>query len=590
MKKFTLMICCLAALNVASAQYGQRLYFAPGGKLKETFTDGQYSTINLSGGLPTHVATGYYDSSGVIRSRFVRQSKTGTNVANRQYKVFGSGFELNNYSNSIAESANRCMMAGGVYGNPFYTVNGGRDILILRSNGNGSLSKAANIDLNGGFEEASGIIPSAFLASKFYSCGSRQQSGPSQAYVMKLPNTGVAVNWVRYYGVADASGVIGDTYATSIVEEPATGTVFVVGYTVDNSVPNPIETAFISKFLANGTHIYTFTYADASFANNGLMYKSIKSIPGAPGNYVIVGNYISRTTAGGVNNQPYLQTVNLAGGAPVIGFGQAYGVTTAAGTIDDAMATDVTTRLNFNTGLREYFISGKIAPFSQPNHAFILKVDQAGGVMATEVYGGTSPAAFNAIEAVGNGSAPGDGLTTFGDYFQFTGAFPGQKAYWVKPYYNLTSGCNEINALSFLMPAPLTVAIYTPVISSAFTLTVLTKAQSNCSRSLLCWSTNISSGSNLKLDEMSVDENELLIYPNPALASDLITMKFVSETETTAAIGIYDTQGVQVQTINKLVTEGDNEIQLETGQLAKGLYLLRINGSGINAQKTFVIK
>lgn len=591
MKKITLLFCCMAALNVASAQYGQRIYFAPGSKLQETFNDGKYSTINLSGGFPTYVATGEVDSSGMNkRSRFIRQSNTGANVANRQYKVFGGGFECYNYSNSIAESANRCLMTGGVFGNPGYTIAGGRDILILRSNGNGTLASANHVDLNGGFEEGNCIIPSAFATNRFYACGTRRQGGPVQAVVMKMANTGATVNWVRYYGVVATSGVIGDTYANSIVEEPGTGSVFVVGYTIDNTSTTPVESAFISKFLQNGTHVYTFTYSDGSLATGGLRYESIKPIPGSPGNYVIAGNYVARNTAGGFINDPYLQTVNLAGGVPVIGISQIYGMTTTAGTIEDAFATDVTTRLNFNTGLREYFISGAITPMFQSSQAFILKVDQTGGLMGTQIYGGTASDGFNAIDAVGNGSAVADGLTAFGYYSQFTGTSPGQKGYWVKPYYNLISGCNESTAITFLLAPTLITAPYTPVIASAFTITPVSFSQSNCSRAALCWNTTISAGSNLKVDDSQLTDNDLLIYPNPAQANDLITLKFESQAEENAVISIYDAKGVQVQTSNELLTEGENEIQLTTGELSKGLYLLRINSASRTTQKSFIIK
>ena len=568
MKKITLLFCCFAALNVASAQYGQRIYFAPGSKLTETFNDGKYSTLNLSGGFPTYMATGVCDSSGMNkRSRFVKQSNSGANIANRQYKVFGGGAELNNNCNSIAEAISRYLMAGSVFGNSTYPMSGGSDILILRGNSSGSLANANHIDLNGGFEEATCIIPSLWATNRFYNCGSRRQGGPSQAYVMRTSNTGALISWVRYYGVANASGIIGDTYATSVVEEPGTGSVFVVGYTIDNTSSTPVESVFISKFLVSGVHVYTFTYSDGSLANGGLRYESIKSIPGSPGNYVIAGNYVARNTAGGFYNDPYLQTVNLAGGAPIIALSQIYGMTTSAGAFEDAMATDVTTRLNFNTGFREYFISGSITPMFQPSRAFILKVDQTAGVMNTQIYGGTSASGFNAINAVGNGSAVNDGLTAFGFYQQFTGSSPGQKAYWVKPYYNLISGCNEFAALTFLLAPTLTVAPYTPIIASAFTVTPLTYSQSNCSNIGLCWTPSLGAGSNLKLDQPILADDEYLIYPNPAQANDLITLKFESQAEENAVISIYDAKGVQVQITSELITSGENEIQLSTGDL-----------------------
>lgn len=593
MKKLLIFLGCVTTFQLAIAQYGQRVYYAPG-KVNESFNDGNYSTINLNGGLPTYVAAGISDSSGDIHSRFTRMATGGATVANRHYYVYGAGQPMNNYVNGIAESANRCIMAGAVFANPVFPLPGGSDVLVLRSNANGALASAAAIDINNGTDIASSAIHCTFQPNRFFIAGHTRQFNLHNAFVMKIMNTGVAVNWTRAYGLVCSSGVAGDTYATSIIEEPGTGNVFVVGYTSVVSATGSCQNAFISKFLNNGTHVFTEMYSDATTSGNGIQFESIKPMAGAPGNYVIAGNLVrpAATPPNGIfQHNPFLLTVNLAGATPALGLMQAYGLSTFAGAMDDAVATDVTSRINFNTGQREFFLSGYHTVNFMPNQGFIIKADLNGVLINTTSYGSAGSDALQAIDAVGNGAGPGDGLTAFGSYHLLTGLFQTPKCYWVKPYYNLVSGCNENNLLSFMFPMALTSQLMVPTFITNSTVVPLARAQVNDAQNTLCWSVNLSSGSNLKAGDLAdAALLNLQVYPNPTTQAENLKVSLESSFDDFVTVSVYDTKGTLIYSVSEQINEGENQLQLSTQNLNTGLYLIRMQGKTIHAQKSFIVK
>lgn len=592
MKKLLLCLSCMATINLANAQYGQRVYFA-GGAVKESFNDGLYSTVNLNGGLPTYVATGISDSTGNLYTRFTRMASGGATIANRHYSVFGGGVKMNNYANAIAKSPNRCIMTGEIRANTVFPLPGFSDVLVLRTNANGNLNSAAAIDINNGLDVGKHAINSTFQPNRFFLAGNTRQNNNRNAFLMKIVNNGTVVNWTRAYNLTCSSGLASETYATSIVEEPGTGSIFVVGYTTDLNASATCDNAFISKFLNNGTHVYTIVYSDASTAGLGMRFESIKSIPGMPGNYMIVGNALRPTATppnGIFNHSPIFLTVNLAGAAPVIGLLQQYGVSTFAGALDDARATDVTTRVNFSTGMREYFISGGHTINFMPKQGFILKLDQTAGIMATMSYGNTQDDELNAIEAVGNGGFAGNGLTAYGTFMPVP-APPGPKCYWVKSYYNLVSGCHENPVLSFVMPITLNTQTFIPTFITNTSVMVLPHAQTNDLQNTQCWAVNLPGGSNLKAgvlqDAISLN---LQVYPNPTTNDQNINISLVALKDEMVTVTVYDTKGALQYTANEVVSAGTFTMQLPTQKLNSGLYLIRLEGNSIHAQKSFIIK
>ena len=585
-KLFTICFILFASL-ATNAQYGQRIFYQSTQPFtRETLNDGIYSTLNLSGALPTYAGCGRLDSIGMPRSRFVRTGSAGTSLNNRVYKIYGSGSELPNFMNSICENTNQYVMAGGLYGNGAYPVPGQGDVLILRTNGTGTLLSANHIDINGGQDEAACVERSIFQPGRFLICGFTHVGATTKAFIMKTNSNGSTIYWTRYYDLLCASGAPSHTFATSLIQDPTSGNIFVVGYTTDFS-GGGCENGFISKFNNAGTHIYTRIYSDANI--NGLHFNSIKAVASSPGNYIIGGDYMVSNTSGGFDLQPYFMTVNLAGAAPVVGLTQILYPSTLPGAINHASGEDVTSRLNPNTSLFEYFITGRIQNFGAGTDGYIAKMGQTGNVMAIQKYGNLGKDGFHAIDAVGNGSGVRDGLTAFGEYEDITNTNLPQGCWWAKPYYNLLSGCFDSTILCFQAIITVNSVPFTPTIGTTASTTPLTFSMLNCITKKLCMANSIAGGSNLRFNE-DMEGESIRLFPNPVNQSEAITLQVNAVNDETVSVDMYDIKGSLVNSLSVDCEEGINTFTLNALNLPSGIYTVRVSTANKVMHEKIVIQ
>ena len=68
--------------------------------------------------------------------------------------------------------------------------------------------------------------------------------------------------------------------------------------------------------------------------------------------------------------------------------------------------------------------------------------------------------------------------------------------------------------------------------------------------------------------------NKIMVFPNPT--SDIINIKW-NETENIDRIDIYDATGRLVR--SRVISSGNNDVQISTQEISPGYYLLKINGS-----------
>jgi hypothetical protein len=83
--------------------------------------------------------------------------------------------------------------------------------------------------------------------------------------------------------------------------------------------------------------------------------------------------------------------------------------------------------------------------------------------------------------------------------------------------------------------------------------------------------------------------NEFTVYPNPA--SEAVTVRFSSETENSPyIIRMYDMVGRMVMINNGETTEGDNQVELNIGSIAKGIYIVSLEENGLVNKLKLVVQ
>jgi hypothetical protein len=80
-----------------------------------------------------------------------------------------------------------------------------------------------------------------------------------------------------------------------------------------------------------------------------------------------------------------------------------------------------------------------------------------------------------------------------------------------------------------------------------------------------------------------VNENEILLYPNPA--NNFIKIKCLGNTPNNVQLTVYDVLGKNILTQN-IVTTNNDEQSIDIAHLPKGIYIVKITGANFSASKT----
>lgn len=108
---------------------------------------------------------------------------------------------------------------------------------------------------------------------------------------------------------------------------------------------------------------------------------------------------------------------------------------------------------------------------------------------------------------------------------------------------------------------------------------------------------NVSSTSFIRPAEANINNRDVLpivksglaIFPNPA--KDVVNVQFFAETEGDYKISIFDIAGKEVMTQAKTFAEGDNNIELKTERISKGIYFIKVfNENQIETSKLIIEK
>jgi len=102
------------------------------------------------------------------------------------------------------------------------------------------------------------------------------------------------------------------------------------------------------------------------------------------------------------------------------------------------------------------------------------------------------------------------------------------------------------------------------------------------------WSVKKHFKTQLRLSGEEMGTNSFSVYPNPT--QDQTTIHYTLLHSSHVSIKVYDMSGKEVQTLMDGVSDnGDHSLELNTGQFAKGVYLVKmISDSGIENQKLIV--
>lgn len=142
-----------------------------------------------------------------------------------------------------------------------------------------------------------------------------------------------------------------------------------------------------------------------------------------------------------------------------------------------------------------------------------------------------------------------------------------------------------------MFPMALTSQLMVPTFITNSTVVPLARAQVNDAQNTLCWSVNLSSGSNLKAGDLADAAGlNLQVYPNPTTLAENLKVSLESAFDDFVTVSIYDTKGTLIYSVSEQINEGENQLQLSTQNLNTGLYLMRMQGKTLHAQKSFIVK
>jgi hypothetical protein len=95
----------------------------------------------------------------------------------------------------------------------------------------------------------------------------------------------------------------------------------------------------------------------------------------------------------------------------------------------------------------------------------------------------------------------------------------------------------------------------------------------------------------LSVENTKLDENALMLYPNPVV--DKLTVKYHVETTGPVTLELFDNSGKKIKSLlDKNLNRGDYSLELDARNngLPSGMYYIRAIMSGKSVTKEFVLK
>ena len=89
------------------------------------------------------------------------------------------------------------------------------------------------------------------------------------------------------------------------------------------------------------------------------------------------------------------------------------------------------------------------------------------------------------------------------------------------------------------------------------------------------------------VNEITDDENNQLLYPNPA--SEFVYVGFNSTIEGPVNVQLFNTSGQLTKQVAVKITKGYNQVKIAINDIKEGVYFLKINKGELNLIKKFVI-
>ena len=599
MKK--LLFIALSAVTLqTSAQYFQRYYNlsttpAPSSYRSEGFASGIATRVNFNltsiNPYYTGVGVSFNDNPALLfpdnvadRGRLVRVPKTGTANQNFGYEfgvtpaqVFNTGFR------SLAEINNGTgtggyYICGQVTDNPVtsaLTATGG-DALFARVNNGATViaTCAFKLDL-GGADVATCIRLSTFVPNTYIACGFSKMPQTSagtiphtDCWVARVRPNGIVLWATRYnFDPTATPPFSADCIAKSLVEQPGTGNIYVVGSMRDMGAPSGANGLFFSVTAA-GANICQNSY-DIGTADN---FESIKAT--SDGNFVVGGFTNGASGTGGYN-----MWINKFTPACGLIWTNVLQASVNGGFLIESKCYDIIERIN-TSGLAEYYLAGPSYPSATFTTTHVFKADALGMGVDNWMYQACSfTSAFGIDYNDNTATYPGPVVfSNLGGSTAVTGGFT--SSFLLKTYFNGCTCTNNCTSNFFLNYAVTPVVNALPAVAiPGFVKTNLIATRFNYNRASLCNQVAVAGGINLRLGDE--DLSDISVYPSPA--TDVLNIDLPESENTKATVTVYDVLGSVVLT-NTIATDESN--QLSVRNFKAGLYFIVVQ----NDERTYKTK
>jgi len=595
MKKIKLLFSILFLVATSAfAQYGHRLYFIDSTS-NEVFNDGAVSRYVTISGKPATVAAGTvntFSASGASfsRGRFMQCDYSGNTSSNLKYTIYnvvnGTTIEYPVRLNSLCDQTTKTFTLSG----RVETSTNLGDVLFLKTSSAGVISSARAIEI-GGDDEALCTRQTRATNGAFYTCGTTKASGTTtpRAFIMSHNSDGSTINWLKIIAnLPCPAGAIGNAEATAVIDETNTGNVIVVG----NVSSGTCQNAFIAKFSSVGALLWLNLLGASTASNFNL--QNIRATDVSQ-EFVITGEGTNPTTG---RRSILLARINTSGASASFLWSRLISSNgSATSVINSQRGNDVVMRKT-SAGAISYYVAGVSNYTSGTSDGMLLRTDATGLPVYIKEYAGTNNESYNAIDMYYSTGAIGEGVSAFGSYDYrntSTTATTVKRSWYSKTYFNLASGCNELADAATNIQFSMTPTAFTPGLSGTWIPNTFRYSSVPELNLILCWSSSIASGSNLRLSQSDLNESMLVsknakIYPNPSSFSNDVTLSIYSETEDVATVRVFDGMGRICLSREFAVIQGSNEANLSIKTLSSGCYFVYINTLKGNAQKLRLIK
>lgn len=600
--KNILLIALVAFSMSANAQYF-RYHFnsgAPAGSVPrpELFHDGLASKFNYQSGITNRFYNVGWGEDIVLattdtsdRVRFVKQKFNGGVIQNTaiEYCDFTGLMTqcYNQHGTSIAELNNGSgtggfMGVGEISSNSFTgaLIAGNSDQLITKINNSGVPTSSYKIDVAGGSDRLSWISRSNFPANTFIACGTSFYTNTTGALstgiVVERINTIPNISWLRNVRIL-VGGAAVTAIANSLIEDPTTGMIYVVGDVFGNTATP--QSGFVLVLNSAGTVQNIYQYNNPLFGNISFNAVALAN----NGDLVVCGSMDANNPLG-LSQASMLVRISPTGFGVV--FSNIYAAIPSWSTPVSNQALDLFTRLNTGSVEEFYFVGP-----SQATNGWsptIWKTDGNGNPVFHKQYVADVLDQLNsfAVDQLPNSYTYG-GISLFANIKPTAASLFGE-SYSLRTYFNLATCTNDCGTATFpFASVTLNTASPTYTVSSNYTRIKLRAYSVNCLNFPICNQSGTSCGSNYKeTADLILTNTNLDLYPNPA--AENISIVWNATEGDDATIQVIDLLGKVCIEMPIEINEGLNEENLDVNDLVSGTYLLRVSGSKTNLQKMFI--